>query len=312
MIGYGRTVDVSLRQLRMLRELSHRGTIAATADSLGYTPSAVSQQLASLERSAGTAVLERVGRNVRLTDAGRELVHHAGAVLERLEQAEAALQAVTGAVAGRLTVSSFESMFRPVVAPVLARARERHPDLEISSTELDPDVALDAVDRGRIDLAVILDYPHAPGPRPADVERHRLLVDRFELLVPEDDPLGPEPVALADLAERDLIGAPSHFGCGRCVIQACRDAGFEPRIRHGIDTFPSAIHLAAAGAGVVLLPTLALTELPDGVRVVPLVDRIERSVELAHRRASRGRPALDAVVELFREVVGDLDLAPSA
>lgn len=296
-------MDVSLRQLRMLRELAARGTISATAEALGYTPSAVSQQLGGLEAATGTPVLERVGRNVRLTDAGRELVHHAAVVLDRLEEAEVALQAATGAVAGRLRIATFESVVAPVLAPSLALAAARHPDLELSTTELDPDGGIAAVESGQIDIALVLDYPHAPGPRPATVDRHHLFTDRLHLVVPAGDPLADGPVPLAAVAERDLISSPRALSCGRCVVQACREAGFEPRLRHEIDNFGSVGHLVAAGLGVALLPGIALSSLPDDVRAIPLEERVERTVELVHRRASRGRPALDAMLGIFHEVV---------
>ena len=296
-------MDVSLRQLRMLREVAARGTIAAAADALSYTPSALSQQLGALERSTGVAVLERVGRNVRLTDAGRELVGHVGEIFDRLERAEVALHATSTEVRGRLQVGMFESIIGPIVAPMLAAARDRHPDLELWTRQADPDAALDQLASGELDLAFILDYPHAPGARPEGSDRTTLFVDQFYVGVAEDDPLGPGPVRIEQLAERDFVGSPSDLNCGRCVIQACRAAGFEARVRRQVDAYPSALKLVAAGAGVALFPSMGLTEPPAGVRVLALVEPVERTVEAAHRSARAGRPALEATLTLAGEQV---------
>ena len=291
-------MDVSLRQLRMLREVAARGTIASAAEALSYTPSALSQQLGALEKSTGVAVLERVGRNVRLTDAGRELVGHVGEIFDRLERAEVALLATATEVRGRLSVGVFESIIRPIIAPVLTDAASLHPDLELWTREVDPDGALDQLVSGELDLAFVLDYPHAPGARPEGIDRTTLFVDHFHVVVTQDDPLGGGPVRLDTLRDRDFVASPTDLNCGRCVSQACRDAGFEARVRHQVDDYPSTLTLVAAGAGVALLPSMGLLDPPPGVRILALERPVERTVEAAHRSASAGRPALEATIDL--------------
>ena len=301
-------MDMTLRQLRMLREVAARGTIAAAAEALSYTPSAVSQQLAGIEDATGVAVLERVGRNVRLTDAGRELVRHAETLLSDLERAQTALESVAKETKGTVEISMFGSIAATIMPPVLQRLAIEHPELDVHTREMDPDIAVESLQLGDLDLLFFLDYPHAPGPRPAGVERRPIAADWFRLVVPEADPVGAGPVDLADLADRQFVASPPQLSCGRCVVQACREAGFEPSIRHQIDDYPASLKLVAAGAGVALIPDLGLVDLPPGLRIVDLATPVCRVIELAHRDTSAGRPGLEAVCDAVLSVAVDLGL----
>jgi DNA-binding transcriptional LysR family regulator len=305
-------MEMSLQQLRMLREVAHRNTIAAAADSLGYTSSAVSQQLSGLEKATGVAVLERVGRNVRLTDAGRELVRHADDLLAGMEAARVAVERMGSEVRGTLTVAVFESVAATLLVPLLDRLAEAHPDLTLRTRQIDPDAATEALAAGDIDLAFAIDYPQAPSPRRDDLARCVLLEDLFHLVVAEDDPIVGPRVALCDLADRAFVSSPSHLSCGRGVVIACRDAGFEPDMLHEIDDYPTTLHLVAAGAGVALVPDLGLVRLPPGVRVVEIDPALSRTVELVHRTASAERPAIVAVRETLVGIVDDMGLARAA
>lgn len=305
-------MDLSLHQLRLLREVADRGTIAAAAEAAGYTPSAVSQQLSGLEKSAGTAVLERVGRNVRLTDAGRELVRHAETLLTQLEEAQVALEQLATEVRGTIEISVFESVAATLLPPVLARAAELYPDLDLRTRQMDPDSAFTALSRGDIDLAFVLDYPHAPGPQPPDIERRHICTDWFRLVVPDGYPLGPGPVPLSSLDQHGFVASPPDLSCGRCITQACRDVGFEPDIRHQLDDYPTTLKLVAGGAGISLIPDLGLIDLPRNLTVLDLDPPLSRSLELAYRRASAGRPGLMALCELVLDVARELDLDLSA
>lgn len=305
-------MDVSLQQLRMLREVARHGTIAAAAGALGYTPSAVSQQLAGLERATGVPVLERVGRNVRLTDAGRELVRHAGELLARLEAAHAAMERVNGAVQGTVELAVFESVATTILVPLLELLARRAPDLEVHTRQEDPDAALEALEAGELDLVFTLEYPHAPARLPAHVVRRPVLDDVFHLVVPADDPLAARPVTpLASLAGRRLVASPPWMSCGRCIVTACRAAGFEPDVAHAIDDYRTTLLLVRAGAGVALVPELALTDLPPGLRVVGVDPAFSRTIQLAHRAASAERPAVAAVCAAVDEVVAGLALPRS-
>lgn len=295
-------MDLTLHQLRLLREVAHRTTIAAAAESLGYTPSAVSQQLAGLERTTGVAVLERVGRNVRLTDAGRELVRHADDLIAGMEAAQVALERVNGEAQGRLVMTVYESVAATLLPPLLTRLGAEHPGIELRTRQLDPDVALDSLALGEIDLAFSIDYPHAPGPPRPDIETVTVLDDRFHVVVPIDDPLPDGALRLEDVADRKFIASPPALSCGRCVVHACRAAGFEPDIVHQLDDYPTSLHLVAAGHGVALVPDLGLERTPPGVRVLPLEPQLLRRVQLAYRASSAERPAIVAVRELLLEI----------
>lgn len=305
-------MDITFQHLRLLREVANRGTIAAAAASLGYTPSAVSQQLAGLERSTGVAVLERVGRNVRLTDAGRELVRHADDLLARMEAAQVAVERVNNEVRGELELSVYESVASTLLAPLLAQLANDHSDLLLRTRQVDPDDAVESVAAGELDLAFTIDYDHAPAAPRRDVIRQSVLEDQFFLVVPHDDPIGGPVVALGELADRPFIASPPGWSCGRCVNIACRNAGFEPDIVHQLDDYPTTLRLIAAGQGVALVPMLGLADRSDDVRVVALETPISRQIQLAFRPTSADRPAILAVVSALTTVVAELGMANPA
>ncbi|MDP9019576.1 MAG: LysR substrate-binding domain-containing protein [Actinomycetota bacterium] len=304
-------MELTLRLLRTIREVAARGTIAAAADALGYTASAVSQQVAALERATGLPVLERVGRSVRLTDVGRELVRHADDILARVEATEAALEEVAAGPRGEVRLAVFESVASALIPDVVALLARRHPDLVVGSRELDPDDVPDALRLGEVDLAFVLDYPHAPGPREDGLEYLVLGREQFRLVVPATDEVGAV-VDLASLCHRPFVASPAHMSCGRCVVQACREAGFEPVIRHEVDGYPATLRLVAGGAGVALVPDLGLIDVPAGVAVRELAQTVYRTIELAYRRASVGRWAVRAVIDAVVESARGLGLEPAS
>lgn len=305
------TVDMSIQQLRMLREVAIRGTIVAAASSLGYTPSAISQQLSGLERSTGVAVLERVGRNVRLTDAGRELVRHAGDLLASLEAARAAMEQVAGEVRGTVELSVYESVAVTLLVPLLERLGDQHPELRVRTRQLEVEPALEAVAAGTVDVAFTLDYAHAPMSQPAGLSSTSLLEDVFHLVVPSEDAAGVTTASLDDFADRRFIAPSPATSCGSSVVVACRSAGFEPDIAHQIDDFPTMMRLVAAGAGVALVPDLGLIGLPAGVGVVDIDRPFSRTIQIAYRTASASRPAVAAVHDALVAVVDRLPSSPS-
>src|SRR3954468_13611187 len=168
---------LDLRRLRLLRELHARGTIAAVADARQYTPSAVSQQLAMLEREAGVPLLERAGRGVRLTDPALVLVDHAGALLECAACAEADLAAAAGTVAGRARIAGFESVLLHMALPAMEALARDAPRLRCEVVEGEPEQTLPALARGDVDLVLGDEWSHQPLRLPAGVERHDLLDD---------------------------------------------------------------------------------------------------------------------------------------
>ncbi|CAM5339788.1 hypothetical protein SGLAM104S_08356 [Streptomyces glaucescens] len=183
-----------LRRLRLLRELKHRGTLAAVAAALSYAPSSVSQQLSQLEAEAGVPLLEPVGRRVRLTEQAEILVAHTEAVLERLERAEADIAASLTDLTGTLRIAAFQTAALALVPTALGLLRARHPQLRVHVTQLEPEQALPALAARDFDLVVAEEYPGDPSRRPAGLEEEHLLDDPLRLALPKP-PGGPDAVA---------------------------------------------------------------------------------------------------------------------
>src|SRR5215207_2699070 len=250
---------LDLRRLRLLHELHARGTIAAVADALQFTPSAVSQQLAVLEREAGLPLLEPAGRGVRLTDAALVLVGHAGALLERAELAEAELAAAAGRVAGRGRIASFQSVAFHVAVPAMQALAREAPDLRCELVEAEPEQSLPALALGDVDLVLADEWQHQPLARPAGVARVNLLVDPVLVILPEDHPAARRrgPVALADLAGDPWVTGHRGTAWEEITERTCRmHGGFDPDIRHRATDAVVSLALVAAGRAVTLLPGL--------------------------------------------------------
>src|SRR5918998_348577 len=179
---------LDLRRLRLLRELHERGTIAAVAEALQFTPSAVSQQLAMLEREAGVKLLERAGRGVRLTDPALVLVAHAEALLERAAVAEADLAAAGGTVAGRGRIAGFQSVTLRLAMPAITALAREAPRLRCEVVEAEPEVALPALALGDVDLVLADEWQHQPVRLPSGVQRHALLRDPVHIVLPAGHP----------------------------------------------------------------------------------------------------------------------------
>lgn len=300
---------LNVNRLRMLREVAARGTIAAAAQSLFMTPSAVSQQMAVLEREAGVPLLERSGRGVRLTEAGRGLVGNAEKVFAALEHAEADLASAGRGIVGRVRVSAFPTAARAVLVPALVEVRDAHPNLRVSMIDLEPEEALPALKARELDVVLTYEWDLLPALEDAGVEREELFVERVHLALPRDHPLARrgDRVAIAELSTEEWIVGRDSTSMLDLVTAATRQAGFEPRTDfHSMD-FDVILAAVAAGLGVALVPALALVEPPDGVAVRDLADLdLNRSVWAAIRRGSGSNPGIAAVLSALRGV------APSA
>src|SRR4051812_43238460 len=217
---------LDLRRLRLLRELNARGTIAAGADAPQVTPSAVSQQLAMLEREAGVRLLERAGRGVRLTDPALVLVEHADALLERAALAEADLAAASGAVAGRGRIAGFQSVMLRLAVPAMAALARESPRLRTELIEAEPEDALPQLAIGDVDLVLGDEWQHHPRTLPAGVERHELLRDRVRIVLPARHPAArrhKEAVPLAELAGERWATGHAQMGWEEMTERACRE-----------------------------------------------------------------------------------------
>jgi DNA-binding transcriptional LysR family regulator len=288
---------LDVRKLRVLRELSERGTIAATAEALSFTPSAISQQLTALERETGVELLAREGRRLALTDAGRRLVARTEDVLAALEAAQADLDASVGQVRGTLALAAFPTAAAVLLPPVVNAIHRDHPALEVRVEELEPHESLPALRLGELDVALAHEYDSIPRrPDPSFVE-HRLMDDPLRIALPAGHPLAKSAtVAMEDLArERWIAGRPGTH-CGIVVTTASRAAGFEPEIAAHASEFATMLALVAAGLGVAVVPGLATTSRHEGVALLEPRPALERRIYAAVRPGSGRRAAVAAVL----------------
>jgi DNA-binding transcriptional LysR family regulator len=175
---------LDVRRMRVLREVAERGSIAAAAQALSFTPSAVSQQIATLEREAGVALVERGARSIRLTEAGRALVEHTDGILASLEAAEADIQAIAGVRGGMLRLASFPTAYATIMPAAIGEFRARHPEVELTLTEADPLMSIARLKSGELDLALLYEYDYVPLPEDDSVERFALADDPIRVLLP--------------------------------------------------------------------------------------------------------------------------------
>lgn len=289
---------IDVRRLRLLFELSHRGTITAVAEALAYTPSAVSQQLAALEREAGVPLLERTGRRVALTPAGVVLARYAESVLAVLEEAAAALAATRSSLTGPLRIGAFPSAARTILPQALVALGGEHPGLELMVTELDPVAVPGALHAGTLDVALTFVYDYVPAePDPAlDMEP---LLEECLYLAAAAGQCGSAATSIHDWRDAPWIAGSPDTLCHTMVIRACQACGFTPRIRHHADDFATVLALVAAGQGVSLIPQLGITGTPPGVSLTPVTAR--RRTSIACRKGTSRHPSVAAFAAAIRE-----------
>jgi DNA-binding transcriptional LysR family regulator len=291
------------RRLAVLREFAVRGTIAGAADALSFTPSAVSQQLAQLQREAGVELFRKVGRRLELTDAGRTLVARADELLARIEEIDAELAAQAEEVRGTIRVGAFQTAASAIVIPALDRLAERHPRLRVELVEAEAEESLPVLERGGLDVAIAEEYEHAPRPRSAQLRREYLEPDEMVLALPRAHPAarGRRPVSLASLHAIEWVAARADTAFGDMFARVCRSVGgFEPEIRHRVNEMELLLDIVATGAAA-LVPALGRPERDDRVAVRSIAEgRVSRALFVAVRESDRTRPSTAAVVAAFR------------
>ena len=294
---------LDLRKLRLLRELHARGTVGAVAEALAFSPSAVSQQLAQLQREAGVPLTERVGRRLRLTDAGLRLVAHAESLLAQLETAEAELQQAAGVVRGTLRVGAMQTPLLSIVPDALRLLGERHPEVRVDCVESEPEESLPALALGELDLAVAEEYEDAPRHVPPGLVRDELCRDAILCALPAGHPLARrgEPVRLAELAGEAWTSTRPETQWSEMVDRVCHVAGFAPDIRFRANDVAIMAALAAAGHAVALLPALGWPERDPGITALPLAEGLSRTMYAFHRASAAPRPAVQAVVRALQD-----------
>ncbi|MGP3931057.1 LysR family transcriptional regulator [Nonomuraea sp. KM88] len=296
---------IDTRRLRTLRAVADHGTVTAAAAALHLTPSAVSQQLAALEHEVGHRLLTRDGRGVHLTAVGKIMIAHANEVLAQLERAEAEVAAYTTGEAGEATVACFATAISAVLSPTIAALRSTAPGLRVRVLDAEGDQSLAMLLDGEVDLAIAVEYRDAPDASDRRLSRMPLYAEPFDLVLPRDHPLAGS-ATLESLASETWIGPYPGNPVHDVITFACRQAGFTPDLAHCSDDFSAVVALVGAGAGVALVPRLALRDMALPGVVVRHTPGPERRVFAAVRRGADSHPLLRPLLAGLRTISGSL------
>jgi DNA-binding transcriptional LysR family regulator len=305
---------LSLTQLATLQAFVRTGTLAAASEHLGYTPGAVSQHVSALERTFGVRLVERSGRHLVLTDAGRVVAEYADRMLAVEQEARNAVASAEGRVAGPLTVGTWGSTAAGLLAPVVGRMTAAFPEVTVRSREVDLDEAAGAVRRGDVDVAFGLDYADAPIPRDDRITVTALHEESFGIAVAAGSGGGPWPrrVGIEMLAELDWILPAPGSQYGRALRAGFRRRGFEPRVVHEVTDTAASLQLAAAGLGATVMTDLMRRLNPTSkLRRLEMVDPLTRQIVLITPGRADVRQPIAAFTGVVTDVVDALLKAPT-
>ncbi|MET9268466.1 LysR family transcriptional regulator [Kribbella sp. NPDC003557] len=301
---------IDLGRLRALHAVAQYGSVNRAAEVLGYTPSAVSQQLAKLERETRTTLIERQGRGIVLTDAARQLAATAARILELVEDAELTLEEQRGQAIGTLGIAAFPTAARGLLPPALARLVDDHPQLDVRVLETDPFEAVAAVNRGEIDIAIVHDWHNTPLALPDGLSRVKLGTDPADVLVPATHRLaGKEFVRAEDLVGERWICQPVGSICYEWLIRTMRRAGVEPEVAYSVAEYQTQLAMLDRGLGIGLLPRLGRGPVPAGVVAVPLQPAPSRRLYAVWRTTTSRRPAITVTLATLKAAWPDRDTA---
>ncbi|WP_120494414.1 LysR substrate-binding domain-containing protein [Microbacterium phyllosphaerae] len=300
---------LDVNRLRMLVELSRRGTLSAVADALSYSKASVSQQLSALEREVGVPLLRRVGRGVQFTPQGNVLVAEAIGILDQLEHAEVAVAESLTEVTGTVHIAVFQSTAHSLLPGALNALRDQHPALRVEVTESDPETGLVGVSSRDFDLILAEQYPGRTRPIHADLDRVVLVHDSIALA--RQPGAADAEDADADAADADAVAVavaalwstrddpwvlePAGTASRAWAEQLCRTAGFEPDVRFEVADLTAHVRLIRAGLAVGLLPELVWAGEAPTVALTPLPDEPRREIFSSARRVSAAAPSIRAV-----------------
>ncbi|MDX6582509.1 MAG: hypothetical protein QOI10_1693 [Solirubrobacterales bacterium] len=295
---------LDVKRLRILREVASQGSFSAAGDALFLSQSAISQQIATLEREVGMQLLDRTREGPKLTDAGQVLVGHAEAAIARLEEAERELAAIAGLEGGELRLASFPSASATLLTEAVSIFHRRHPAVRLSIADAEPEDSMTRLRAGELDMALTFDYPSVPKPEERDLAQTLVLSESMHLALPKSHPLASKSVVpLAEFSETEWLCGSRPSTCGAAVLSACRNAGFEPRIGFESDDYNVMQGYIAAGLGVTLLPDLALANLRADVVVRPTDPPApERRVWAVSRPEGARSPATGEMIAILVEV----------
>lgn len=290
---------LDVRRLRLLRELKLRGTIAAVAAALSYTPSSVSQQLALLETEAGVTLLEKSGRRVQLTPQAELLVRHTTALLDRLELMESELDQSLTEVRGTVRLAVFQSAALGIIPRALTIFAEEYPQLRIEVTQREPESALFETWTREFDLVIAEQYPGHAAPHQADLDRVRLCRDALRLGVPARF----DGTSIAAARDSAWVMEPRGTASRHWAEQLCRQAGFEPDVRFETADLQAQIRLIESGHAVAVLPDLVWAGHEPSIRLLDIAGAPRRTIFTAARTASANRPAVQACRDVLARSV---------
>jgi DNA-binding transcriptional LysR family regulator len=295
---------LSVARLQTFAEVARRGSISAAALQLAYTQSAVSQQIALLEAEAGVALLDRHARGVRLTDAGQALLSHAEGVLARLDAAQDELAAIAGLSGGRLRAASFPTAGATIMPLAIATFRARHPHVQLTLAEGEPEQIAPRLAAGELDLALLFEFDGEQATPSSQDERIELLSDPMYLALPGGHRLARRRrLRLEDLRREAWIQTSNASACARHVVRSCLAAGFQPNVSFESDDYQTVQGLVAAGVGVALIPELALSSVRQDIAIRTLSPQPPRRLVIAAAPASQRRtPATAAMLEILAEI----------
>jgi DNA-binding transcriptional LysR family regulator len=293
---------LDVRRLRVLQEVVTRGSFSAAADSLHLSQSAVSQQIAVLEREVGVPLLERTSEGPKLTNAGEALMSHGEAVICRLEEAERELAQIAGLEGGRLRLASFPTASATLMTRALSLFRQRFPKIELQFSEDEPEDSFPGLKRGDFDLAVVFDYPAFPLDFARDVEAELIYEEPMRVALPPGHPLAAaRSVRIEDLADEEWLCGALPSSCRDQVITLCREAGFEPRISFQSEDYEVIKGFVAGGLGVTIMPELAGGHPGIELRAVRGEKPIRRVWAVTRETEARS-PAAEQMLGILREV----------
>lgn len=290
---------LNISRLQLLREVARRGTMAAAAAAMSLTPSAVSQQLSILEREAGTDLLERAGRTVRLTDAGRLLVRHADAIMSAIATAEVDLATIRQVVTGEFRIAAFPTAARALMPPAMAALSQLYPALRLSLRDFEVDETVAGLRLGEIDVGIVSEYESPTIRSDFEHERHVVLHDPLYLALPPGHRFADRAVTLYDLRDEYWIMHTESSQFFQMALRACRANGVDPHIRSQCKDFSVILALVASGLGVAIVPGLALHDRPVRAIVRAITPPLQRTVVAMISPERRAHPA---VVTMLREL----------
>jgi DNA-binding transcriptional LysR family regulator len=298
---------IDLGSLRSLIAVRDHGSVVAAAAALGYTPSAVSQQIKRLEQQSRVPMLERVGRGVILTDKGRLLADRGGQLLADLEEVQNLALDGVDELTGEIRLASFSTACRGLLAPLVARLRRSAPGLTVTFTEHDPRDVVTVVERGQAELGVVHDWNSVPLEVPAGLVRRHMFYDAADVLLRRDHPLAAaSSVQAQQLGDEHWVSTPVGSICHEWLHQMFGQHGSRPDIRYFDASFATHVALVEHGVAVALVPRLGRERLPDDVRAVPVTDPVpRRDVSVLWRRASTDNPVRRHVQRELETVVAE-------